>query len=97
VLVDIDMPGLVGFRLAQQLRMQPGVDRTKLVALSTHADEPHVACSSESGFDFYFIKPIEPRDIGRLKRLMDTINELVNLTGKTEEMTRQNLALTHQM
>jgi CheY-like chemotaxis protein len=97
VLVDIDMPGLAGYRLAQRLRMQPGVDGTKLVALSTHADEPHVACSREAGFDFYFTKPIEPRDIGRLKRLMDTLNQLVSLAGKTEEMTRQNLALTNEM
>src|SRR3954447_24516167 len=42
LLIDIDMPGSVGFTLARKVRMQPGFDRVKLVALTFHAEEAHV-------------------------------------------------------
>ncbi len=45
------------------------------------------------GFDFHVCKPIGHLGIKRLERLMDTLNELVRLAGKAEEMTRQNVAL----
>ena len=90
------MPGLDGYELARTLRTQPGLGRAKLVALTFHSDETHVRSSREAGFDFHFVKPMEPMQIKMLRRLMDTLNELVQIAGKTEEMARENLALTSE-
>ena len=93
LMLDIDMPGLKGYTLARRVRTEPGLDRVKLVALTDYSDEVHVHCAHETGFDFHFSKPIEHLGIKRLKRLMDTLDELVRIAGKVEEMTRQNVAL----
>jgi two-component system OmpR family response regulator len=96
LMLDIDMPGLKGYTLARRVRTQPGLDRVKLVGLTVYSDEVHVHCAQEAGFDFHFSKPIEHLGIKRLKRLMDTLDELVRIAGKAEEMTRQNVALASE-
>lgn len=96
LVLDIDMPGLDGYILARSVRTEPGLDRAKLVALTIHSDEAHVRFSHEAGFDYHLVKPIEHLDIKRLKSLMDTLNELVRLAGKAEELTRQNVALASE-
>jgi CheY-like chemotaxis protein len=81
------MPGLVGHALAQELRVQPELNRVKLVALSFHSDDPHVQFSRESGFDFHFAKPMTKLQIQQLKTLMDSLSERVLVGGETEEST----------
>ena len=93
LLLDIAMPGLDGYTLARRVRAQPDLDRAKLVALTSFSSETHVRRSQEVGFDFHLVKPTDPLEI---KRLMDTLNELVQIAGKTEEMARENLALTSE-
>jgi CheY-like chemotaxis protein len=93
VLLDIAMPGLDGYTLARMVRTQPGLDRVKLIALAAFSDEAYVRRSREAGFDLHLVKPTEPLEI---KRHMDTLNELIQLAGKTEEMARQNVALTSE-
>ena len=88
LVVDIDMPGFVGHTLAQKVRTQPGFDRVILVAFTLHSDEAHVQSSREAGFDFHLVKPMEQEQIKRLKKLMDSLSELVQLAGKTEELAR---------
>jgi CheY-like chemotaxis protein len=87
LVVDIDMPGLVGHALAQELRVQPDLSRVKLVALSFHADDPYVQFSRESGFDFHFAKPMTKLQVQRLKALMHILSERVQLGGEREEPT----------
>ena len=73
LVLDIDMPNLEGYRLARSLRAQPGLDRAKLVALTTYSDEAQIRCAREAGFDFHFVKPIGHLAIERLKRLLDKL------------------------
>ena len=93
LLIDLAMPGLDGYTLARRVRAQPGLDDAKLVALTAFSDETHVRRSQEAGFHFHLVKPTEPLEI---KRIMNMLNELVRLAGKTEEMTRQNVALASE-
>jgi CheY-like chemotaxis protein len=88
LVVDIDTPGLVGQTLAQELRIQPGFDRVILVALTFNSDAAHVQCSQEAGFDFHLVKPMVEVQIKWLRRLMDSLNEQVQLAGKTTELAR---------
>jgi CheY-like chemotaxis protein len=93
LIIDIDMPGLVGHTLAREVREQPGFDCVILIALSLYSDEAHVRCSREAGFHFHFVKPMGRVPIRRLKYQMETVKELVQLGGETEEQALQNAAL----
>jgi two-component system, OmpR family, response regulator len=93
LLMDIAMPGLDGYALARKVRAQPGLDHVKLVAMTAYSDETHVRRSQEAGFDLFLIKPTQPLEI---KRLMDMLNTVVRLAGKTQEMARQNVALANE-
>jgi CheY-like chemotaxis protein len=86
-MVDIDMPGLVGHALAQELRVQPDFSRVKLVAMSFHSDDPHVQYCQESGFDFHLANPMTKLQVQRLKTLMEILSEPGQLGGETEDST----------
>ena len=81
--------GWTGTRLPERCGRSPASERAKLVALTAFSDETHVRRSQEAGFDFHLVKPTEPLEI---KRLMDMLSQVVQIAGKTEEMTRQNVA-----
>lgn len=58
-LIDICMPGLNGWELAEQLRADPGTRHIRLVAISALAKTSDVLLrSTEAGFDAHFRKPV---------------------------------------
>jgi signal transduction histidine kinase/CheY-like chemotaxis protein len=57
-LIDIGLPGIDGFQLAQSLRALPAFARTCLVALSGYASEADKARGAAAGFDFHLAKPL---------------------------------------
>jgi signal transduction histidine kinase/DNA-binding response OmpR family regulator len=59
-LLDLGLPKLDGYRVAEQLRADRLNDRTLLVALSGYGQEQHLARSKLAGFDHHIVKPIEP-------------------------------------
>jgi CheY-like chemotaxis protein len=85
LVVDVDMPGLIGHALAQGIRMQPGFERVKLVALSFRSDDRHVKSSQNAGFDLHFTKPMSKVQIQRLKTLIDGLSERVQVGSETVE------------
>jgi two-component system, OmpR family, response regulator len=93
LVLDINMPGLDGCTLARRVRAQPSLEQAKLIALTAYSDETHVRLAQEAGFDYHVVKSTEPREI---ERLMDTLNEMVRLAYKAEEMTRQNVAVASE-
>lgn len=60
VFIDVRLPGMSGYQVAQQLRTQPGLERTNLVALT----EPDAAKarrhSQDAGFDHLLTEPVSP-------------------------------------
>ena len=90
LLLDIAMPGLDGYTLARKVREQDGLENVKLVALTAYSDERHLRRSREAGFDFHLTKPADPSE---LRRLIEMLEEVIRLTSKTEEISRQNLSL----
>jgi CheY-like chemotaxis protein len=84
LLLDIAMPGLDGYMLAREVRAQPGLDRAKLIALTAYSDETHVRLSQVAGFDYNFVKP---PDLPAIRRLIDTLDEMVRLTGDSAAST----------
>jgi CheY-like chemotaxis protein len=58
--LDIEMPGCNGREVARCLRQQSWAQRPLLIALTgwTSADEQRQTL--DAGFDYFFIKPVEP-------------------------------------
>ncbi len=65
-LIDIDMPGMTGDRLAIALRERFGDDTPLLVALTGHGDA--ATALEQAGFDRHLMKPAEPAELLRAIR-----------------------------
>jgi signal transduction histidine kinase/ActR/RegA family two-component response regulator len=65
VLVDIGLPDVDGYAVAQALR--PRLDRrVKLVALTGYGQEQDRQQSTAAGFDLHLVKPVAPIDVLRI-------------------------------
>jgi len=63
VILDLDMPGLDGFEVAQALKQMPGLEKMGVFALSGWADESVRERCLQLGFDRFFCKPIPANQI----------------------------------
>jgi signal transduction histidine kinase/DNA-binding response OmpR family regulator len=79
VLLDIGLPAIDGYLVAEHIRAQPENGRTMIVAVSGYGQEQDRLRSKSVGFDYHVVKPIDPtilaglvgslrssRDLGRL-------------------------------
>jgi CheY-like chemotaxis protein len=66
-LVDLGMPGMDGYQVARQLRQEPALARTLLVALTGFDRDADRKACHEAGFDAYLVKPV---DVGALRDLL---------------------------
>ncbi len=66
VLIDIGLPGLDGYGVAQRLRTQLNRDEVFLVALTGRVGPDDHAQALASGFDAYLSKPIDCQRLGSL-------------------------------
>ncbi|HEX8011269.1 MAG TPA: response regulator [Casimicrobiaceae bacterium] len=60
VLLDIGLPRINGYEVAERIRAQPEYRRTLLVAMSGYGQEEHRLQSQRAGFDYHIVKPIDP-------------------------------------
>jgi CheY-like chemotaxis protein len=67
VFLDIEMPGLDGYAVCQQLRSRDGFEQTRVYALSGLTGAAHELRCRQEGFTAQFVKPLE---IATLDRLM---------------------------
>jgi PAS domain S-box-containing protein len=63
ILLDIGMPGMNGFEVAQRLRELGRVPRLRLVAVTGWGKPEDRQRSREAGFDMHLIKPVELSEI----------------------------------
>jgi signal transduction histidine kinase len=64
--LDIGLPGMDGYELAQRLRSGPPAFQGKLIALTGYGQEQDVKKAMSAGFDAHLTKPIEPQVLLRL-------------------------------
>jgi CheY-like chemotaxis protein len=57
MLVDIGLPDISGYEVAQRLRARPEFAETLLVALTGYDDEADRRRSEQAGFDLHLVKP----------------------------------------
>jgi len=70
VFMDIGMPGMDGYEVARLLRMQPGMEKTVMAALTGWGQKEDRRRTAEAGFNHHLVKPPE------LRALNDVLAEL---------------------
>jgi len=66
VLLDIGLPVLTGYEVAQQLRKQEGACNSVVVALTGYGHEDNRQRARAVGIDYYLVKPVDPAELTRL-------------------------------
>ena len=59
ILMDIGLPGIDGYNVADQLRREKGFDGVTMIAISGYGQEQDRYRSRESGFDHHLVKPVD--------------------------------------
>lgn len=67
VLLDIGLPGMNGYQVAERLRGELGPSLPVLVALTGYGQEEDLARSRKVGFDYHLVKPVS---LDRLRELL---------------------------
>lgn len=70
VLLDLGLPGMDGFAVAQALRRQQGMENALLVAVTGFSREGYRGKSLLAGFDDYLVKPVD----------LEALNSLIEST-----------------
>jgi PAS domain S-box-containing protein len=68
MLLDIGMPGMSGYEVAQRLRADGRYARTVLVALTGWGSESDRSLAMEAGFDHHLTKPVDQHALAPLLR-----------------------------
>jgi two-component system CheB/CheR fusion protein len=63
VLLDIGLPGMSGYDVAEQLRKGPGRRAMRIYALTGYGQEEDRRRSAEAGFDGHLVKPVVPDEL----------------------------------
>jgi CheY-like chemotaxis protein len=66
--IDIGLPEMNGYEVAQRLRSQPELEDVMLVALTGYGAPSDVSAAHAAGFDEHLIKPAE---LAKLERILD--------------------------
>jgi len=68
VLLDIGLPKLNGYEIAKQIRADPALKATMLVAVTGYGQMQDRALASAAGFDHHLVKPVEFKALQELLR-----------------------------
>jgi PAS domain S-box-containing protein len=69
-LLDIGLPQMDGYELAQRLRQQAGGAKARFIAVTGYGQEADRSASMHAGFSYHFVKPVDaPKLAGLLATL----------------------------
>lgn len=68
ILLDIGLPGMDGYQVAEHLRREPFTEHAQIVALTGYGAEEDRRRAQEAGFDYHLTKPVE---LERLKAILE--------------------------
>ncbi|WP_052376428.1 hybrid sensor histidine kinase/response regulator [Chondromyces apiculatus] len=66
ILLDIGLPGLNGYEVAQRIRANPALTGVKLAALTGWGQAEDRRRSRASGFDYHLVKPTDPNAVEKI-------------------------------
>jgi CheY-like chemotaxis protein len=59
IFLDIGLPGMDGFQVAESLKREPGLERAKVIVVTGSASEADRRRLLDSGVDYYLVKPVD--------------------------------------
>jgi CheY-like chemotaxis protein len=68
VLLELDLPDLNGYQVAQSMREQAQSRKLRLIAVTTHREHTGRELAREAGFERYLLKPIGALALDELLR-----------------------------
>lgn len=66
IVLDLVMPGLLGFEVCKALRDKPEFSKTGIIIMSAKSYKPDMDKAKELGADEYLVKPVEMEDLLRI-------------------------------
>ncbi len=66
ILLDIGLPGMDGFQVAQQIRNEPALQDVHLIAMTGYGQDRDRQRAQQAGFDAHLIKPVQPEALRTL-------------------------------
>ena len=78
-IVDIGLPEMTGYDIAQHLRADPATHAMGLIALTGYGQEEDRHSTLAAGFDFHLVKPV---DINRLLEVIDQCGATARLRSQ---------------
>lgn len=60
IFLDVQLPRLNGFEVCRRLRLEPGLEKTKIVMLTAAGQVQDLARGRAAGADLYLTKPFSP-------------------------------------
>ena len=85
VLLDIGLPGLDGFEVAQKIRRQASLSDIVLVALTGYGQDGDRQRALDVGFDYHLVKPA---DFGAIEQILATVREAGHQNSILPEASR---------
>ena len=84
-IIDIGLPGIDGYAVAERIRASESTRHMRLIALTGYGTEQDQRRAREAGFDAHLTKPVEPE---RLALLLTTLDPR-HVAGKSKDMDRR--------
>lgn len=63
VVLDVEMPGLSGLQVTQELRSDESFAQLPIILLTSHAESEHVRAGLDAGASAYVVKPFSPQEL----------------------------------
>ena len=60
ILLDIGLPDLKGYEIARQLKWEPGLERTRMIAISGRSEDDLRRRALDAGCEDLLAKPLDP-------------------------------------
>ena len=70
MIVDINMPKMDGYSMVRMVRGDPNVRMVPAIMVSTEANTQDVVLAYEAGANFYLRKPVVPKELVLVSRLI---------------------------
>ena len=59
IFLDIGLPGMDGFQVAESLKREPGLERARVIVVTGSASEEDRDRLRDAGVDYYLVKPVD--------------------------------------
>ena len=91
IVLDLELPGLTGFEVAQRLRATPATSAIPLIAATGYSHARQLDMARQSGFDAVVVKPCDPDMlVEEIKRLLPVHAEALQPDHSGVESTDNN-------